>query len=114
MTSERTPIVRALFGAWESGDRQALERVLADDFRFFSPNDAAGLDRDGYFERCWPHREHVQKGFRFVRMIEAGDEVVVTYEAEKQDGSAFRNTEVMTVRDGRVANVEVYFGWTLV
>ncbi|MCW2986417.1 MAG: ketosteroid isomerase [Conexibacter sp.] len=114
MTSERIRVVRQLFGAWETGDRGALERVLADDFRFFSPNDEAGLDRDGYFATCWPHREHAGKGFRFVRTIEAGDEVVVTYEAEKPDGSAFRNTEVLTVRDGRVTGVEVYFGWNLV
>jgi ketosteroid isomerase-like protein len=111
---DRTRVVRELFGAWETGDRAALERVLADDFRFFSPNDEAGLDRDGYFAECWPHREHTSKGFEFVRMIEAGDEVVVTYEAEKPDGTAFRNTEVITVRDGRAERVEVYFGWNLV
>jgi ketosteroid isomerase-like protein len=114
-TTERTDVVRQLFGAWETGDRAALERVLAaDEFRFFSPNDEAGLDHDGYFATCWPHREQVSKGFRFVRMIESGDEVVVTYEAEKPDGTALRNTEVITVRDGRVVTVEVYFGWNLV
>ena len=46
-------------------------------------------------------------------MIEAGDEVVVTYEAERVDGSRFRNTEVHTIAGGKVASVEVYFGWNL-
>jgi len=31
--------------------------------------------------------------FDFKRLIEAGDEVVVTYESTKVDGSRFRNTE---------------------
>jgi hypothetical protein len=46
-------------------------------------------------------------------MIESGDEVVVTYEAERVDGSRFRNTEVHTVVAGQVTSVEVYFGWNL-
>ena len=42
-----------------------------------------------------------------------GDEVVVTYEAERTDGSRFRNTEVLTFAGDRCAKVEVYFGWNL-
>jgi hypothetical protein len=47
------------------------------------------------------------------RLIEAGDEVVVTYEAARTDGTRFRNTEVLTFRGDRVRTIEVYFGWTL-
>jgi hypothetical protein len=28
-------------------------------------------------------------------------------------GKRFRNTEIMTVRDGKIVEVEVYFGWSI-
>jgi ketosteroid isomerase-like protein len=48
-----------------------------------------------------------------VRLFERGEEVFVTYEASRTDGTRFRNTEVLTVRDGKIVEVEVYFGWDL-
>jgi hypothetical protein len=48
-----------------------------------------------------------------VRLIESGDEVVVTYESTKADGGRFRNTEVLTFAGARIRKVEVYFGWDL-
>ena len=42
-----------------------------------------------------------------------GDEVVVTYESTKADGSRFRDTEVLRFEGDRIAEVEVYFGWDL-
>jgi len=35
------------------------------------------------------------------------------YEAERKDGSRFRNTEVLTFAGDQVKLVEVYFGWNL-
>ena len=51
--------------------------------------------------------------FDFVRVVETGHEVVVTYNATRRDGSRFRNTEVLTFVGEQVAEVEVYFGWNL-
>ena len=51
--------------------------------------------------------------FDFARMIESGDEVVVTYNATRKDGSRFRNTELLTFEDDQVAEIEGYFGWDL-
>ena len=48
-----------------------------------------------------------------MRLQEIGDEVLVTYEATRADGSRFRNTEVLTFADDQVVRVEVYFGWEL-
>jgi hypothetical protein len=49
-----------------------------------------------------------------VRLLEAGGEVVVTYECTRTDGTRFRNTEIFGFGDdGRIARVEVYFGWDL-
>ncbi len=47
-----------------------------------------------------------------MRVIEAGAEVVVTYEATRRDGNRFRNTEVLTFDGDRQVRAEVYFGWT--
>ena len=107
----RLDAVRDCYRAFETGDRDLIERHLAGDFTFFSPPDP-GLDRAQYFERCWPNA-HLIESYDFVRMVEAGDEVFVTYEATKADGARFRNTEVMTFEGDKVRRVEVYFGWNL-
>ena len=111
MPRDRVAIVRACYGAYESGDRDVLERHLADELVFFSPADP-GIDRTAYFERCWPNAERID-AFALVRLVEAGDEVVVTYEATRVDGSRFRNTEVFTFAGEAITRVEVYFGWDL-
>ncbi|UGS38020.1 nuclear transport factor 2 family protein [Capillimicrobium parvum] len=106
-------VVRGVFSAWRSGDRAALEALLSDDFRFFSPRDD-GLDRAAYFEVCWPHHEELA-GHDFVHIGEVEPGVVtVTYESGRAGGGErFRNTEVFTLRDGLVVEVEVFFGRTV-
>jgi hypothetical protein len=51
--------------------------------------------------------------FDFVHLVPAGNQVFVTYEGRGTDGGRFRNTEILTVRRGQVAEVEVYFGWSI-
>ena len=53
------------------------------------------------------------ESFEFVRLIEDGDEVVVTYESTKTDGRRLRNTEVLTFAGDQLRRAEVYFGWDL-
>ena len=111
MATDRSELARALYRAFGAADRGAVERILADDFTFSSPPDPS-LDRAGYFERCWPNAGRVE-AFDFVRLIESGDEVVVTYEATRTDGTRFRNTEVLTFAGDKLTRAEVYFGWEL-
>jgi hypothetical protein len=85
---------------------------LSDDFLFSAPPDPE-LDRDGYFKRCWPGAGRGQD-FEFVRLIEAGDELVITYETDTADGGRGRNTEILTFDDeDKITRTEVYFGWNL-
>jgi hypothetical protein len=107
---DRPAIAKRFYAAFAAADRAAVERVITDDFTFSAPPDPH-LDRDGYFERCWPHAGTGQT-FDFVRLIESGDEVVVTYEIE-QDGNTGRNTEVLTFAGDRIRRAEVYFGWSV-
>jgi ketosteroid isomerase-like protein len=108
---DRLKLARAGYEAYESGDRGVIEELLTDDFTFYSPADV-GIDRATYFERCWPNAELI-KAFEFARLVEAGDEVIVTYESTKTDGGRFRNTEVLTFDGDKICRQEVYFGWNL-
>jgi len=108
----RADLVRACFASFAAGDRRAIDDALADDFMFSSPADV-GIDKARFFERCWPNSETI-RAFDLQRVHEVGDdEVVVTYEAERNDGSRFRNTEVYRVDGDRIRAQEVYFGWNL-
>lgn len=109
---DRLDTARDSYRAYETGDRDLIERCLAADFTFFSPADP-GIDRAAYFERCWPNAARLAS-FEFVRLTEVGeDEVLVTYEATRNDGTHFRNTEVLTFDGDRICRAEVYFGWNL-
>jgi ketosteroid isomerase-like protein len=112
MPKNRIELAKACYRAYESADREALEALIGAEFSFTSPADPQGLDRAGYFERCWPGAGHVAH-FEFGRLLEHGDEVVVTYEATRTDGSRFRNTEVLGFDGDLQVRAEVYFGWDL-
>jgi hypothetical protein len=108
-SSNRGQIARESYVAFAAGDRGFFEERLSDDFTFSSPPDPQ-LDRDGWWERCWPGAGRGQS-FEFLRLVEAGDEVIVTYELRRPDGSGGRNTEVVTFDDeDRIVRTEVYFG----
>jgi hypothetical protein len=109
---DRRQIARECYEAFAAGDREVIERHFAADFTFSAPPDPL-LDREGYFERCWPGAGQGQK-FDFVRLVEVGDEVIVTYELRRPDGTGGRNTEILTFdRSDRIVRAEVYFGWEL-
>jgi hypothetical protein len=107
----RIEVVRECYRAYEVGDRELIERHLADDFVFSAPPDV-GIDRATYFERCWPNAGMLA-AYEFKRLLEADDEVFVTYEATRVDGTRFRNTEIYGFDGDKVSRVEVYFGWDL-
>jgi ketosteroid isomerase-like protein len=107
----RAQLARGLYEAFAAGDRDHVERILTDDFRFSSPVDPE-LDRTGYFERCW-HGAGQGQEFEFVRLQELGDEVLVTYEMTMGDRGRGRNTEILTFRGDQICRAEVYFGWNL-
>ena len=110
--ANREQIVRDSYAAFAAGDRRFFEERLSDDFLFSAPPDPR-LNRDGYFERCWPGAGRGQD-FEIVRLIESGDAVIVTYETETSAGRRGRNTEIHTFDDeDKITRTEVYFGWDL-
>lgn len=110
--SDPIDIARRCYQAYIDGDRAAIEPLIAEDFTFTSPRDNR-ISRATYFERCWPNHRYIT-GFSFVRLIAHADSVIVTYEGEQGEGRrGFRNTEILRLRDGKIAEAEVYFGWSL-
>ena len=109
--SDPAAIARACYQAYADSDRDAIERLIADDFSFTSPLDNA-LSRETYFERCWPNHEHCE-AFEFIHVAPVGERVFIVYEAKSSRGNTFRNCEMLTIRNERIAEAEVYFGWNL-
>ena len=110
-TARNIEIARAAYDAYVTKDRAALEALLASDFHFTSPLDNR-LDRETYFRRCWPNSKTIA-WFDFINLVTDADRVFVTYEGRNTNGRRFRNTEILTIRDQHIVDVEVYFGWSL-
>jgi ketosteroid isomerase-like protein len=109
--THKAEVAKACYEAYVKKDRAAIEALLAEDFHFTSPLDNR-LDRATYLERCWPNSKTAE-AFEYVNLVEDGDRVFVTYEARNTGGHRFRNTEILTFRNGRLVEAEVYFGWSL-
>jgi ketosteroid isomerase-like protein len=111
MTNPILDIARASYEAYVNKDRAAIEALIAGDFHFTSPLDNR-IDRATYFSRCWPNSEQIAS-FTFIHLVADANQAFVTYEGRTRDGHSFRNTEILTIRDAQIVNVEVYFGWSL-
>jgi len=104
-----TEVVRDVFDAYLAQDRGRAEELLADDLRFTSPYDD-GIDRAAYFERCFPTADRLTSQ-SILRLVSDGDDgVFLLYEYELRTGERHRNTEYLTVRDGRITEIQVFFG----
>ena len=104
-------VVKACFDAYVRKDRTAIELLINDEFHFTSPMDNR-IDRKTYFERCWPNSQHIDE-FKLMHLVPFDDKVVVVYEGKSSNGEVFRNTEIFTVLQEKIIEVEVYFGWNI-
>jgi ketosteroid isomerase-like protein len=102
-------VVRAAFEAYLAQDQAAARRLIADDFMFTSPQDDH-IGKPEYLERCFPTVDRLRSQ-EIVRLVEAGgDDVFLMYEYELETGGRYRNVEYITVRDGQLAETQVFFG----
>jgi hypothetical protein len=111
MTSH-TDLARAMYDAYASSDRDAIEPIIGPGFHFWSPLDD-GIDRAAYFERCWANHAAIDD----IELLRCSDisatEVLATYVLHKADGGRAQNSEIITFDGDQATNVEVYFGWDL-
>jgi len=105
---EISTAVRTYFRAYETNDRNLMEGLLAADFTFSSPYDDH-ISRDVYFERCWPNAERI-RSYTFENIAADGSQAFIRYVLTLKDGPQFHNTELFTLKDGKISSVEVYFG----
>lgn len=105
----KADVARRIFEAYRAQDRQAAEALIADEFVFTSPQDDH-IDRATFFERCFPTADRFVTQ-RLLHVTPAdGDDVFVMYEYELATGGSYRNVECLTIRDGRIAETQVFFG----
>ena len=106
----KAEIIRALFAAYLSNDRKAVEDALTDDFRFTSPYDDE-IDKATYFARCWRNTDWIER-HEIERIFVEGDEAFVTYKCLAKGGKNFRNTEFFSFEGDKIKRIDVYFGAT--
>src|SRR5947199_8583937 len=106
--SDKSEIIRALFAAYLSNDRKAVEASFTDDFRFTSPYDDE-IDKATYFERCWRVPDWIERQDLETIMAE-GEAAFVTYRCVAKNGKRFRNTEFFSFEGDRIRPMHVYFG----
>ena len=109
MTPSNEAVVQAMVTAYLDQDQATAEALLADDFAFTSPQDDH-IGKAAFLERCFPTAERFVS-HQILRLVSAGgDDVFVMYEYELQAGERYRNTELITVRHGQLAETQVFFG----
>jgi len=101
-------VIRWCYQAYVDKDRAALEPLIAEDFTFTSPWDDH-IDRETYFERCWPNSERILD-LCLEKIFVQGEEAFVRYQLIPIEGESFRNVEFFRLKDGKVREVQVYFG----
>lgn len=109
MINSPTAIVEAAFQYYRSQDRDAAFPLYAGEFTFTSPQDDH-IDKAAFFERCFPTADRFREQ-ELLHVTPADEELVFAYyEYELTTGDRYRNIEVITVRDGLIREVQVFFG----
>jgi ketosteroid isomerase-like protein len=104
-----TDVVRGSFQAYITQDRAAMERLMAEDYVFTSPQDDH-IGKAEFLEKCFPTADRVVTQ-EIVQLVAAGDDgVFIMYEYLLKTGERHRNVEFSTVRSGQIAETQVFFG----
>lgn len=109
-SDNKAEIIRAVFAAYLSNNRGAVEDALTENFRFTSPYDDR-IDKATYFERCWRNSDWIAR-HDLERIFVEGEEAFVTYTCVAKGGRTFRNTEFFAFAGDRIKSIDVYFGAT--
>jgi ketosteroid isomerase-like protein len=101
-------IVKAWYTAWEQRDWNLMTQILAGGFTFTSPLDDH-IKINAVKERCWPNAGKF-KTIDVQQVIMSGDAFVVIANGYSTAGKFFRNCDYFTVKDGKIAAYECFFG----
>lgn len=101
-------VARNFFEAFRDRRKDDLEALMSPDFVFNSPYDDH-IGKREYFERCWPNGERFAE-MTIERVTPDAEGAYVTYFVTTIEGKSFRNTEYLTVTDGKASAANVFFG----
>ncbi|WP_230314129.1 nuclear transport factor 2 family protein [Nakamurella alba] len=103
-------VVRRMMRAYNEQDLDTAQALLADDLSFTSPQDDH-IDRAAFLERCFPTADRTTRQDLLVVTGVGDGRVYVTYEYDlKDEQGTWRNTELISVRDGQIHEIQVFFG----
>ena len=100
--------VKAYYTAFEKKDWNLLQQYLADGFTFTSPLDDH-ISLAAFKERCWPNAYKIKK-CDLEEFVVKGDQAFVIYNGWTTEGKLFRNSDFFTLKDGKIATYECFFG----
>jgi ketosteroid isomerase-like protein len=101
-------IIKAWYTAWETMDWNSMTQILAGGFTFSSPLDDH-IKINAVKERCWPNAGKF-KTWDLQQVIMNGDAVFVIANGYTKAGKFFRNCDYFTIKDGKIAAYECFFG----
>jgi hypothetical protein len=108
--NNRVELVKEFLAAFSKAEHSDfIENLLAPNFTFSAPPDPL-LNRDEFFEKCWPNGINL-KELKYIRLVEVGDEVILTHDFLNPSGLTQRNTDIFTFEGNRMVRLEAYFGW---
>jgi ketosteroid isomerase-like protein len=103
-------LVRKWYAAWEKKDWDPLDRMLADDFTFSSPNGDDHISKSTFKTRCWATQIDFIKHFDLERVAAGADDAFVKYLCHTKNGKSFQNIEYLRIKNGKLESIECYFG----
>ena len=102
--------IRKWYAAWEKPDWAPVDALLTDDFTFSSAAGDDHIDKSTFKTRCWQSQIGFIQRFDLEQVFGDGNEALVKYLCRTKNGKSFRNVELLTFRDGKIASIECYFG----
>ena len=103
-------IVRKWYAAWENKDLDTFNALLADDFTFTSAAGDDHISKGRFKSQCWDTQVDFIEHFDLERVSTSVDDAFVKYLCHTKNGKSFRNVEYFRLRDGKIEDLECYFG----
>jgi len=103
-------VVRKWYAGWEQKDWGPLDRLLADNFTFTSPNDDDHISKSAFKARCWASQIDFVQRFDLELVMGKGSDALVKYLCHTRNGKSFRNVEYLRIKNGQLESIECYFG----
>jgi ketosteroid isomerase-like protein len=103
-------LVRKWYEAWKTKDWSSLDALAADDFTFSSAAGDDHISKSAFKAQCWDTQNALIDRFDLESVLGKGNEVFVKYACWTKKGKMFRNVEHFTIKGGKIAALECYFG----